>query len=128
MAPRCPCSSDDSVTRRLGRIDKEVPDAIWQTVGRPASPGGAAGLGQPAAGFEPRVAPAAPVEASIRRSSVGEKTRPRGSGTPEVTGAALRAAPSRAEAARALGISPRTLRYKLARFKEMGHSISAERG
>jgi len=35
--------------------------------------------------------------------------------------AALRSAPSRAEAARALGISPRTLRYKLAQLK--GHGL-----
>ena len=42
--------------------------------------------------------------------------------------AVLRTSPNRIEAARTLGISPRTLRYKLARFKEMGHSISAERG
>jgi len=37
--------------------------------------------------------------------------------------AALRAAPSRAEAARALGISPRTLRYKLAQLKGYGLGV-----
>ena len=37
--------------------------------------------------------------------------------------AALSAAPSRAEAARALGISPRTLRYKLAQLKVHGLGV-----
>ena len=38
--------------------------------------------------------------------------------------AALRAAPSRIEAARALGISPRTLRYKLAQLKDHGFTLA----
>jgi len=38
--------------------------------------------------------------------------------------AALKAAPSRIEAARALGISPRTLRYKLAQLKDHGFTLA----
>jgi two-component system response regulator FlrC len=37
--------------------------------------------------------------------------------------AALRATASRAEAAERLGISPRTLRYRMARLRERGHAI-----
>ena len=37
--------------------------------------------------------------------------------------AALRASGSRAEAAERLGISPRTLRYRMARLRERGHAI-----
>jgi two-component system response regulator FlrC len=37
--------------------------------------------------------------------------------------AALRATGSRAEAAERLGISPRTLRYRMARLRERGHAI-----
>ena len=42
---------------------------------------------------------------------------------------ALRASPSRNEAARVLGISPRTLRYKLAQLKGHGFTLAmAEAG
>ena len=39
--------------------------------------------------------------------------------------AALHAAPNRVEAARALGISPRTLRYKLAQLRDHGLSVAS---
>lgn len=39
--------------------------------------------------------------------------------------AALQTAPNRVEAAKALGISPRTLRYKLAQLRDHGLSVSA---
>ncbi len=42
--------------------------------------------------------------------------------------AALRCSSNRIQAAQALGISPRTLRYKLARFKDQGLSLAHDRG
>ncbi len=42
-----------------------------------------------------------------------------------VIAAALHAAPNRVEAARALGISPRTLRYKLAQLRDHGLSVAS---
>ena len=42
-----------------------------------------------------------------------------------VIAAALRTSPNRVEAAKALGISPRTLRYKLAQLRDHGLSVSA---
>jgi len=39
--------------------------------------------------------------------------------------AAIQATDSRVEAAKKLGISPRTLRYKLAQFKAMGLGMAA---
>ena len=45
-----------------------------------------------------------------------------------VIAAALRAAPSRLEAARAVGISPRTLRYKLAQLRAQGVSLHSREG
>jgi len=38
--------------------------------------------------------------------------------------AALAACESRSEAAQRLGISPRTLRYKLARWRELGRTVA----
>jgi two-component system response regulator FlrC len=73
-----------------------------------AAPSAASALGSVAA------APAAPGGCLLDARDAHERS---------AIEAALRSTGSRAEAAERLGISPRTLRYRMARLRERGHAI-----
>lgn len=61
-------------------------------------------------------------DAALREEGLGAAIR---TSEHRVIAAALRATPNRVDAAKVLGISPRTLRYKLARLRDHGLSVAA---